>query len=100
VSRQHLTTHLTIAPTSPSSSATYVLLRRWEASPPTNHLPPGNHHHPTPITHHPTPITQHPSPITQIGEMSGEMSGEVFRQHPTIRNARLQRILAHFGEVL
>jgi len=47
------------------------------------------------ITHHPTPNTQHP-----IGEVSGEMSGEVFRQHPTIRNARLQRVSAHFGEVL
>jgi len=52
------------------------------------------------ITQHPTPITHHPTPITQIGEMSGEVSGEVFRQHPTIQNARLQRILAHFGEVL
>jgi len=56
--------------------------------------------HPTPITHHPTPITQHPTPITQIGEMSGEMSGEVFRQHPTIRNAGPQRFPACFGEVL
>ena len=66
MSRQHLTTHLTIAPTSPSSSATYVLLRRWEASPPTNHLPPGNHHHPTPFTLHPSPSTQHPTPNTQL----------------------------------
>ena len=47
------------------------------------------------ITHHPTPNTQHP-----IGEVSGEMSGEVFRQHLTIRNAHLQRVSAHFGEVL
>ncbi|MBO6287547.1 MAG: hypothetical protein J6M94_03030 [Prevotella sp.] len=50
------------------------------------------------ITQHPSPITQHPAPNTQ--HPIGEMSGEVFRQHPTIRNARLQRILAHFGEVL
>ena len=34
------------------------------------------------------------------GEMLGEMSGEVFRQHPTIRNAHLQRVSALFGEVL
>ena len=34
------------------------------------------------------------------GEESGEESGEVFSQHLTIRNARLQRVFAHFGEVL
>ena len=34
------------------------------------------------------------------GEMLGEVSGEVFRQHPTIRNAHPQRVSAHFGEVL
>jgi len=32
--------------------------------------------------------------------MFGEVFGEVFRQHLTIRNAHLQRLFAHFGEVL
>ena len=35
-----------------------------------------------------------------FGEVFGEMFGEVFRQHLTIRNAHLQRLFAHFGEVL
>ena len=49
--------------------ATYMLLRRREASPPTYR------------------------PV-------GELSGEVLAKHLTIRNARQQRALVHFGEVL
>ena len=53
--------------------ATYMLLRRREASPPT---------------------------YRPVGELFGEMSGEVLAKHLTIRNARQQRALVHFGEVL
>ena len=34
------------------------------------------------------------------GEVCGEMCGEVFREHLTIRNPHKQRVLGHFGEVL
>jgi len=53
--------------------ATYMLLRRRKASPPT---------------------------YRPVGELFGEMSGEVLAKHLTIRNARQQRALVHFGEVL
>ena len=58
----------------------------------TYHLITINTHHPSPNTHH--PIGE------MFGEMFGEVFGEVFRQHLTIRNAHLQRLFAHFGEVL
>ena len=34
------------------------------------------------------------------GEVSGEMSGEVFSEHPTIQTPHKQRLPSHFGEVL
>ncbi|MBQ1774677.1 MAG: hypothetical protein IIZ97_10655 [Prevotella sp.] len=42
------------SPETPPFVASYVLLRRKDASPPTHQV--------TINTHHPTPITQHPSP--------------------------------------
>jgi len=50
------------------------------------------------ITQHPSHITHHTTP--KNGEMLGEMSGEMFREHLTIQNPHKQRVSGHSGEVL
>ncbi|MBQ1773610.1 MAG: hypothetical protein IIZ97_05105 [Prevotella sp.] len=53
-----------------------------------------------PLTKGPT-IHQYPSSNTHhpIGEVLGEVPGEMIREHLTMRNPLWKRLFGHFGEV-